>query len=115
MLRSAVAIVLGLAALVVFVRWLEPRFAFFPSLGETLTPAEFGVRFSAMTATTQDGERLHGWLLHASTPRALVVYFHGNGGNLSVWAPILAAVARHGYDVLAFDYRGYGLSTGRPT
>src|SRR5439155_1649334 len=37
------------------------------------------------------------------------------GGNLSVWAPILANLTPHGYSVLAFDYRGYGLSTGRPS
>ena len=50
-----------------------------------------------------------------SDPRAHIVYFHGNGGNLSIWAPILAGVARQGYSVVAFDYRGYGNSTGRPT
>jgi hypothetical protein len=49
------------------------------------------------------------------TPRAHVVYFHGNGGNLSVWAPILAAIAQQGFSVLAVDYRGYGVSTGRPS
>ena len=32
-----------------------------------------------------------------------------------MWAPIVAHLARHGYSVLTFDYRGYGLSTGRPT
>src|SRR5688572_8725241 len=47
--------------------------------------------------------------------RASVVYFHGNGGNLSIWAPILAGIHREGYAVYAIDYRGYGLSTGRPS
>ena len=32
-----------------------------------------------------------------------------------MWAPILSAIARRGYEVLAFDYRGYGLSTGHPS
>jgi hypothetical protein len=32
-----------------------------------------------------------------------------------VWAPILAGIARRGYDVIAVDYRGYGVSTGRPS
>jgi fermentation-respiration switch protein FrsA (DUF1100 family) len=114
-LRLVIALVLIAAALTVFVRWLEPRFAFFPSAGETTTPADFGVAFTPITVTTADGERLHAWWLRASGPRALVVYFHGNGGNLSVWAPIVSDVARRGFDVLAFDYRGYGLSTGRPT
>ncbi len=48
-------------------------------------------------------------------PRARILYFHGNGGNLSVWAPILAGIHRRGYAVHAFDYRGYGASTGRPS
>lgn len=103
------------AALTVFVRWLEPRFAFFPAPGETTTPKDFGVAFTPITITTADGERLHAWWLRASAPRALIVYFHGNGGNLSVWAPIVSDVARRGFEVLAFDYRGYGLSTGHPT
>jgi len=107
-------LVVGLG-LLFFVRWLEPRFAFFPSAGESTTPSEFGVPFTAVTLTTADGERLRAWLLKGTDSRALVVYFHGNGGNLSIWAPIVSDLSRHGFDVLAFDYRGYGLSTGRPT
>ncbi len=114
-MRTIVTLLIFCVALVVFVRWLEPRFAFFPSAGETTTPAELGVEFSTTTIATTDGEKLHAWLLRSATPRALVVYFHGNGGNLSIWAPILSGLARRGYDVLAVDYRGYGLSTGRPT
>jgi fermentation-respiration switch protein FrsA (DUF1100 family) len=47
--------------------------------------------------------------------RATVMYFHGNGGNLSVWLEILAPLHARGLSVLAFDYRGYGVSTGRPS
>jgi pimeloyl-ACP methyl ester carboxylesterase len=104
----------GLGLLFV-VRWLEPRFAFFPSAGESTTPSEFDVPFTAVTLTTADGEQVRAWLLAATDARAFVVYFHGNGGNLSIWAPILSDLAVHGYDVLAVDYRGYGLSSGRPT
>jgi len=32
-----------------------------------------------------------------------------------VWAPIVIGMAAHDCAVLAVDYRGYGLSTGRPT
>ena len=53
--------------------------------------------------------------MRAPSPRASVIYFHGNGGNLSLWAPILAGVVRHGCSVLAVDYRGYGVSTGYPS
>lgn len=113
--KLALAAGVLLVALTLAVRFLEPRFAFFPTAGESVTPREYGVDYTPVSLDTKDGERLHGWTLVHPTPRAQVVYFHGNGGNLSVWAPILAAIAARGYSVLAFDYRGYGTSTGRPT
>ena len=112
LLAVAVVIMAGLAALV---RWLEPRMAFFPFTGEDATPRDFGVTFEAVTLATSDGEKLRAWRMPAETPRARIVYFHGNGGNLSNWAPILAAIVRRGYSVFAIDYRGYGMSTGHPS
>jgi fermentation-respiration switch protein FrsA (DUF1100 family) len=118
-LRALVAVALSvtavLVALVVIVRWLEPRFAFFPRAGEDATPRDFGIEFEPVSISTRDGERLHGWWLKPPSPRASILYFHGNGGNLSMWAPILAGIAKRGFTLFAFDYRGYGVSTGRPT
>ena len=105
----------GIAALTLAVRVLEPYLAFFPSAGETETPRNFGMDYAPLTIRTADGEQLHAWQLTAAHPRARIIYFHGNGGNLSVWAPIVTRLAHEGYSVLAFDYRGYGRSTGRPT
>jgi fermentation-respiration switch protein FrsA (DUF1100 family) len=104
-----------LVGLTIFARWLEPRIAFFPFAGEDETPRTFGLAFEPLTIDTADGERLRAWRIDVTAPRARILYFHGNGGNLSNWAPILAAIARRGYSIAAIDYRGYGLSTGRPT
>lgn len=113
--RAAFVLLASAAVLVVLVRLLEPRLAFFPSGGETTTPRDLGLDYEPLTIETGDGERLRAWLIPHRQPRALVVYFHGNGGNLSNWAPIVAGIARRGCSVLAFDYRGYGVSSGRPT
>lgn len=94
---------------------LEPRLVFFPYRGEDATPASAGLRYDVISLTTSDGERLVAWQLEPERPLADIVYFHGNGGNLSVWLPVLAALHRLRYRVLAVDYRGYGLSTGSPT
>jgi len=113
-----IPLALAIAAFALLVRWLEPRLAFFPFAGETETPRDFAIPFDAVTVATADGERLRAWRMTPPAPqaaRARIVYFHGNGGNLSNWAPILAAIVRRGYAVFAIDYRGYGLSTGRPT
>jgi fermentation-respiration switch protein FrsA (DUF1100 family) len=97
------------------VRWAEPRLAFFPTPGESETPRDSGVPFDVVTIETSDGERLRGWVMRAPASRANIVYFHGNGANLSNWSPILTGIVKRGYSVFAFDYRGYGQSTGHPT
>src|SRR5262249_47841695 len=115
LMHLAVWTLVALAGIAVFARWLEPRLAFVPFPGEDATPREFGVAYEAVTIDTSDGEHLRGWIMHAPSPRARIVYFHGNGGNLSSWAPSFAAIVKRGYSVFAIDYRGYGASSGRPT
>lgn len=113
---SALAVVaVVVLALIALVRRLEPRMAFFPATGEAETPGNFGVPFEGVPLTTSDGETLRAWRMTAPNARARIVYFHGNGGNLSNWSPILAGIVKRGYSVFAVDYRGYGLSTGIPT
>jgi uncharacterized protein len=66
--------------------------------------------------TTSDNVRLHGWLIRSSALDApLLVWFHGNGGNITGRAPIAEELARRGTSVLLFDWRGYGRSEGSPT
>lgn len=66
--------------------------------------------------TATDGVRLHGWLIRASTPGApLIIWFHGNAGNITNRAPVAEELARRGLSVLLFDWRGYGRSEGTPT
>jgi fermentation-respiration switch protein FrsA (DUF1100 family) len=104
-----------IVALALAVRAIESSFAFFPSSGETTTPDDFGIRFERASLSAEGGVTLRGWSMSHPAPRARILYFHGNGGNLSVWAPILAGIHRRGYELYAFDYRGYGASTGRPS
>ena len=71
---------------------------------------------SEIRITAYDGTRLHGWLRHtAKEPpaRGLVIYFGGNAEEVSGQmhdAPMLAP-----WSVAAVNYRGYGLSEGRPS
>lgn len=106
---------LVLAAIVWLVRRAEPRLAFFPLAGEDVTPRAFGIDYIATTIDTEDGERLQGWRLPRPDAEARVLYFHGNGGNLSLWSDVLAGLWNQRLDVTAIDYRGYGLSTGAPS
>jgi fermentation-respiration switch protein FrsA (DUF1100 family) len=104
-----------LAVLKLIVWWLEPRLAFYPITGVQQTPAAAALPFVDLKIPTADGETLHGWWLEAPDARAQVVFFHGNGGNLSLWLDVIVEARRRGFSVLAVDYRGYGASTGRPS
>jgi pimeloyl-ACP methyl ester carboxylesterase len=115
MLAMIVLIVVAALVLGFGVRLLEPRMAFFPFAGEDVTPRRYGVAFEGFTLDTADGERLRAWHLPRADAIAHVVYFHGNGGNLSIWTDVLVGLWHQRLDVVAVDYRGYGLSTGTPT
>jgi fermentation-respiration switch protein FrsA (DUF1100 family) len=114
-LLVVLAVVVGGLVLKAAVSAVEPRLVFFPSAGEAETPAMLGIRYESVRIPTADGERLAAWQLEPERPVADVVYFHGNGGNLSMWLPVLASLHQLGFRVLAVDYRGYGLSSGTPS
>ena len=57
-----------------------------------------------------------GWYAHHEDARAVVLFCHGNAGNLTQRSHTLAALHDLvGVAVLIFDYRGYGKSEGKPT
>jgi fermentation-respiration switch protein FrsA (DUF1100 family) len=111
--RIVIITLVTLLLLKLAVSRLEPKMVFFPTRGQDETPARLGIRYHALTLKAADGTDISAWQLEPDDPKANILYFHGNGGNLSLWMPVLATLHRFGYRVLAIDYRGYGLSGGR--
>jgi fermentation-respiration switch protein FrsA (DUF1100 family) len=98
------------------IRSLLHSLLYFPSRAIVETPEEMGLDYRDLAFTTDDSERLHGWwtAAQAATVGHLLLC-HGNAGNIGdrvLHARLLTAV---GFDVLLFDYRGYGRSSGRPS
>lgn len=64
--------------------------------------------------TTSDNVRLNAWLFRSRRQpcMATIIYFHGNGGNISNVGWVGENLASRGFDVLLVDYRGYGRSDG---
>jgi fermentation-respiration switch protein FrsA (DUF1100 family) len=59
-----------------------------------------------------DGEILHGWYFRAKNPKATVLVFHGNAGNISVHVNSVLWLVQEGFNLFIVDGRGYGRSTG---
>lgn len=79
------------------------------------TPASVGLAYREIWFRADDGVRLHGWLIPGPRPTTLL-WCHGNAGNISHRLDNIREIhQRLGIGVFIFDYRGYGLSEGRPT
>jgi fermentation-respiration switch protein FrsA (DUF1100 family) len=103
-------------AIVILMSMQLDSLIFFPSRYPEGDWQPRGLRFEDAHFAASDGTRLHGWYLPADNPRAVVLFAHGNGGNLSDRADIGYLLSqRLGASVLMFDYRGYGRSEGEPT
>ncbi len=88
---------------------------YFPSRRIVQTPADAGLRYRDVELTTDDGERLHGWWVQRRAAAAgHVLLCHGNAGNIGDRVLHVDVLSAAGFDVLLFDYRGYGSSSGRP-
>ena len=99
--------------------WLVPkienRFVFRPDRRIFQTPADRGVPFERVFFEASDGPRLSAWHLCPTKPRAAILYFHGNSGNLGLFTEVFQLLYQHRLQVFAVDYRGYGQSTGDPS
>lgn len=86
---------------------------FYPSRVQVITPATLNINYDDLFIPSTDGTQLHGWWMHSDLePRATILFFHGNGENISTHIGHVYWLLNYGYDVIAMDYRGYGQSQG---
>ena len=79
-----------------------------------LNPDKVGVKWEIDEFKSADGTKLTGlWFPSSKSPaKGVVVQFHGNGENMTSHFLTVYWMALEGWDVFAFDYRGYGASGG---
>lgn len=114
--RALVFLLVLLIAIVLFAQFLRRTGMFFPDPYPT---GRWDVHAWMVTPTehyfqSRDGVRLHAWWFRAAERDApVMIWFHGNAGNLTDRAEMAVEFARRGVSVFVFDYRGFGRSGGR--
>lgn len=93
----------------------QSRFIYFPEKLMIATPAEVGLQYEAVSFKTTDGVKLSGWFIPSEKRRGVLLFCHGNAGNISHRMESIQTFYRLGLSTLIFDYRGYGQSEGKPT
>jgi alpha-beta hydrolase superfamily lysophospholipase len=88
---------------------------YYPQRPLLIPPERFQLKPEEVNFQSQDGTKLFGWLFtQPQMPKAVILFYHGNGENLSSHYVSLKWILPHGYDFFIFDYRGYGRSEGAP-
>jgi len=78
-------------------------------------PAPYGLLAEDVWFESGDGVELHGWWISHPRARATILYYHGNSGSIAHQIGIFRHLRRLRVNIFAFDYRGYGRSSGQPS
>jgi len=95
--------------------FLQERLLFFPSTQVAATPRDEGLAFEPFSIPSTDGAQISGWYIPSPNARGVVLYHHGNAGNIGGRLGPAKHLHAQNLDVVMFDYRGYGDSTGTPS
>ena len=103
------------AVVVLIAMWGENTLIFIPSNFTVGDWQPENLQYEDAEFQAADGTKLHGWFVPAENPSAVVLFCHGNAGNLTHRVDLMQVMQNYvGASVLVFDYRGYGRSEGSP-
>lgn len=98
----------------------ESLFFYPDSVNYGESPALQNLEFEVVTIESSDGIQLNGWFVpavideegeqDAKQAKGTVIHVHGNAANITNHWALISWLPKVGYNVLTFDYRGYGRS-----
>jgi pimeloyl-ACP methyl ester carboxylesterase len=101
--------------LIILVAVFQSHFIFFPERRIMATPDLMQLPFEEVAFVTEDNVILFGWFIPREDSKGVVLFCHGNAGNISHRLDSLNIFYRLGLSTFIFDYRGYGRSRGKIT
>jgi len=107
----SLAIMLGL---ILILAGCSSMFIYYPEKKIMRTPADLNLAYESVYIKTKDKITVSGWWVPVTGARRVVLFFYGNGGNISYYLDILSIFGKLGLSTLMIDYRGYGMSGGHP-
>jgi len=85
---------------------------FFPEKAFYEKPEDYGFQWEDVFVQTSDGVKIHGWFLRAQEEKGVLLFLHGNAGNISGRLFKAKGWLERGFSVFLVDYRSYGQSEG---
>jgi uncharacterized protein len=115
--RIMIILVAGYLVISLYLFIRQPAMVYFPKGELANTPADIELPFREIFFHTRDHVRLCGWFVGQEHQKEMpvILFFHGNGGNISHRLESLSIFNRLHLNVFIIDYRGYGKSGGKPS
>lgn len=101
--------------LIGYFRYIERKSIFFPMRQIEYTPKDIGLIYKEVFFKAEDGVELNGWFIPAKGAKGIILFLHGNAGNISHRFEKIQLLHDLNLNVFIFDYRGYGKSKGSPS
>jgi len=116
-LRVIRTLALAVVALILVACLLENRLVYYPMRYPSGDWDAGGLTVEDCFFDTEDGLTLHAWWQQGEAAEGgpVMLWFHGNAGNLTHRADNLRMLSSCRLSVLIVDYRGFGKSEGRPS
>ena len=93
----------------------QSHHVYYPEHIISANPSNIGLEFESVSFETENGVTLSGWYVPRENARGVILFCHGNAGNISHRLESIRIFNQLGLDVFIFDYRGYGQSEGKPS
>ena len=107
-------LIVSLIAIVAMLYFFQEKLIFHSSELPQDYEFRFASNFEELFLTAEDGAVLNGLHFKQQNPKGVILYTHGNAGELDEWGKWAEELSnRYRYDVVIWDYRGYGKSTGK--
>ncbi len=112
-LKGLLIVLSGYVIIILGMYLLQEKLIFLPTQLPQEHTYTFEQPFTEFFLEAKDGSKLNALHFEVENPKGVILYFHGNAGNLDRWGEITSFFTQFNYDVVVMDYRTYGKSTGK--
>lgn len=115
LISIGIILFLSYSLILVIVYFRQDRMLYFPEKEMWQTPDNISLNYDEINFKTKDGFNISGWYIPAEKEKGVLLFCHGNAGNISHRVDSIKIFNSLNLSVLIFDYRGYGKSEGKPS
>jgi fermentation-respiration switch protein FrsA (DUF1100 family) len=114
LIHIGIIVIIVYSVFLIVMYFKQDSLLYFPDKEIWQTPKDVGLGYEEIYFKAKDGITISGWYIPAENEKGIILFCHGNAGNISHRLDSIKIFNSLNLSVLIFDYRGYGKSEGKP-